>query len=83
MKEIYKFYKDISPQGAENVKNDILKAAKEIVFAKQFEQDEIEPNFRRIIVRHYKLIYTIEKDIIAILRIIDTRQNPLKQLEKK
>ena len=83
LKEIYKFYKDISPQGAENVKNDILKAGKEIVFAKQFEQDEIEPNFRRIIVRHYKLIYTIEKDIIAILRIFDTRQNPLKQLEKK
>jgi len=54
-----------------------------LVFAKQYQQDEIEPEFRRIIVRHYKLIYTIEEDTIWILRIFDTRKDPKSQLNEK
>ena len=83
LKEIYNYYKEKSPQGAKNVKNDILKAAKELVFTRQYQQDDIEPEFRRIIVRHYKLIYAIENTTIAILRIFDTRQNPEKQIKDK
>ena len=83
LKEIYQYYKKITPQGATNVKNDILKASRELVFIKQYQQDEIEPEFRRIIVRHYKLIYTIENQTIYILRIFDTRQNPAKQKKQE
>lgn len=83
LKTIYNQYKTITPQGAKNVKDDILKTAKELVFAKQYQQDEIEPEFRRIIVRHYKLIYSIENDIISILRIFDTRKNPQSQITEK
>ena len=77
LKELYKFYKEKSPQGAKNIKNDILKATKELVFSKQHQADEIEPSFRRIIVSHYKIIYKVDATTIAILRIFDTRQNPL------
>lgn len=83
LKTIYNHYKTIAPQGAKNVKDDILKTAGELVFAKQYQQDEIEPEFRRIIVRHYKLIYSIEKDVISILRIFDTRKNPQSQITEK
>lgn len=83
LKEIYQYYKKITPKGATNVKNDILKASRELVFIKQYQQDEIEPEFRRIIVRHYKLIYTIENQTIYILRIFDTRQNPAKQKKQE
>lgn len=83
LKAIYKHYKIVSPQGAINVKNDILKTGRELVFAKQYQHDEIEPEFRRIIVRHYKLIYTIEEETIWILRIFDTRKNPQSQLTEK
>lgn len=83
LKAIYNHYKTISPQGAKNVKNDILKTAKELVFAKQYQKDEIEPEFRRIIVRHYKLIYSTEKNVISILRIFDTRKNPQSQITEK
>jgi addiction module RelE/StbE family toxin len=83
LKEIYQYYKKITPQGATKVKNDILKASRELVFIKQYQQDEIEPEFRRIIVRHYKLIYTIENQTIYILRIFDTRQNPAKQKKQE
>jgi plasmid stabilization system protein ParE len=48
LKEIYEYYKIISPLGAKNVKNDILRVSKELVFSKQYQQDEIEPEFRRI-----------------------------------
>ena len=77
LKELYKFYKKKSPQSAKNIKNDILKATKELVFSKQHQADEIEPSFRRIIVSHYKIIYKVDATTIAILRIFDTRQNPL------
>ncbi|MEN9908444.1 MAG: hypothetical protein RLZZ540_1593 [Bacteroidota bacterium] len=83
LKAIYNHYKTTSPQGAKNVKNDILKTASELVFAKQYQQDEIEPEFRRIIVRHFKLIYTIEENTIWILRIFDTRKKPESQIKEK
>lgn len=63
--------------------NDILKSSKDLVFTKQYQQDEIEPDFRRIIVRQYKLIYTTENTTVYILRIFDTRQSPEKQLRNK
>ncbi|WP_281226978.1 type II toxin-antitoxin system RelE/ParE family toxin [Flavobacterium aquiphilum] len=62
LKAIYNHYKLVSPQGAKGIKDAIfLKGGRELVFAKQYQQDEIEPEFRRIIVKHYKLIYTIEE----------------------
>lgn len=83
LKELYKFYKEKSPQGAKNIKNDILKATKELVFSKQYQADEIEPSFRRIIVRNYKIIYKVDATTITVLRIFDTRQNPFKQLKNQ
>jgi plasmid stabilization system protein ParE len=83
LKTIYNHYKLVSPQGAKGIKDAILKSGKELVFAEQYQQDEIEPEFRRIIVRHYKLIYTIEKETIWILIIFDTRMNPQNQLNDK
>ena len=83
LKAIFNYYKVLTPQGAKSVKDDILKAGRELVFVKQYQQDEIEPEFRRIIVRHYKLIYSIEEDTIWILRIFDTRKNPENQANEK
>lgn len=50
-------YKLKSPQAAQNVKIDILKTAGSIVFAAQYEVDEIQPEYRRMLVRHYKILY--------------------------
>jgi plasmid stabilization system protein ParE len=83
LKAIYNHYKVVSPQGAKNVKDDILKAGRELVFAKQYQQDDIEVEFRRIIVRYYKLIYTIEENEIWILRIFDSRKDPKSQVTDK
>lgn len=82
LKAIFEYYKVKSLQGAHNVKNDILKASRELHFVEQYQLDEIEPEYRRIIVRDYKLLYKEEKEgTVFIARIFSTKQNPNRQLE--
>ena len=81
LKAIYENYKIKSLQGAKTIKDEILQATKELHFAEQYQRDEIEPEFRRIIVRDYKLLYIEENGIVFIARIFDTRQEPNKQIE--
>lgn len=82
LKAIFEYYKVKSLQGAQNVKNDILKASRELHFVEQYQRDEIEPEYRRIIVRDYKLLYKEEKEgTVFIARIFSTKQNPGKQIE--
>jgi plasmid stabilization system protein ParE len=79
LKVIYESYKVKSPQAAKTIKDEILQATKSLHFAEQYQRDEIEPEFRRIIVRHYKLVYIEKNGIVFIARIFDTRQDPDKQ----
>ncbi|MFV5693576.1 type II toxin-antitoxin system RelE/ParE family toxin [Flavobacterium sp. LT1R49] len=82
LKTIFDYYKEKSVQGATNVKDDILKITRELRYIEQYQQDEIEPEFRRIIIRDYKLLYKEdEKGVVFIARIFCTKQNPNKQLE--
>ena len=82
LKTIFYFYAEKSIQAAKSIKKEILKTTKEIHFAEQYQKDEIEPEFRRIIVRHYKILYKEFQGIIFIARIFDTRQEPQKQIKK-
>lgn len=82
LKTIFYYYSEKSTQAATNIKDDILKTTKEIHFVEQYQRDEIEPEFRRIIVRHYKILYKEYQEIIFIARILDTRQEPNKQIKK-
>lgn len=45
LKEIYEYYKDKSPKGAKNVRSELLKAPSKIVFAKQYQEDEINSKY--------------------------------------
>ena len=74
LKQIYDYLK--TPQVAANVKADLIQASKGVTYAEQYQKDDINPNYRRIVVRHYKLIYKEEKGKIIILRIFDTLRNP-------
>lgn len=57
LKSIYEYYRDKSPQGAKNVKKDLLKSPKTIEFSRQYQVDEINPKYRRIVVRDFKVLY--------------------------
>ncbi|MCD0464858.1 type II toxin-antitoxin system RelE/ParE family toxin [Flavobacterium sp. ENC] len=78
LKSIYNYYKEKSIQGANNVKNDILASTKKIHFVEQYQKDEIEPEYRRIIVRDYKILYKEENRVVYIARIFSTKRDSVK-----
>lgn len=71
LKEIYEYWKKKSVQGAKNVRSSILKSPKTIYYAKQYQVDDINPEYRRIVVRtYYKVLYRQRKNTIYIMGII-------------
>lgn len=76
VKSIYNFYKKKSLQGAKNVKSDILNSPKAMRFSKQYQLDEINPNYRRIVIRDYKVLYKVRGSAIQIMDVICTKQSP-------
>ncbi len=76
LKDIYDYYKDKSHKGAENVRLDLLNGSKKIVFSKQYQVDDINPKYRRIVVRDYKVLYKEDNGIVQIMDIVSARQSP-------
>lgn len=62
--------------GAKNVHSDLLQSPKTIRFARQYQVDDINPNYRRIVVRDYKILYTEREGTIQIVDIVGARQSP-------
>jgi plasmid stabilization system protein ParE len=78
LKTIYNYYKEKSPQGARNVKNELLQSPKTIAFSKQYQVDEINPKYRRIVVRDFKVLYKESVKKIEIIDIVSSKQSPSK-----
>jgi len=77
LKNVYGYWKKKSAQGARNVRSDILNSLKTIYYAKQYQIDDINPKYRRIVVRtYYKVLYREIKDTIYIMGVISTHQSP-------
>ena len=62
-------YKDI-PHARKIVETDIIKASKNIVFVAQFQRDDVFPEYRKITVRDYKLLYTERKGVVYIMNVV-------------
>jgi plasmid stabilization system protein ParE len=77
---IFNYYNQKSPQGAKNLKDDILRVTKNLHFSEQYQKDEIESQYRRIFVRDYKILYKEENNFIFIIRIFSTKRDPFTQL---
>ncbi len=76
LKEIYDFYKERSIEAARHMKADLLNSPKTIYFSKQYQIDDINPKYRRIVVRHYKVLYKEVNGTIQVIDIISTLQSP-------
>ena len=76
LKSIYDYYKEKSLQGAKNVRADLLQSPKTVHFSKQYQVDDINPKYRRIVVRDYKVLYKEDKGTIQVMDIVSTRQSP-------
>jgi plasmid stabilization system protein ParE len=77
LKGIYEYWKKKSVQGAKNVRSDILNSPKTIYYAKQYQVDDINSKYRRIVVRtFYKVLYRERNQIVFIMGIVSTHQSP-------
>ena len=81
LKNVFNFHAKYSEQSAENIVNDIIDTADSIVFAHQYQIDDINPNYRRMVVRDYKVLYKVNRKVVFIMNIVSTKDNP-KKLEK-
>ena len=64
-------------QGAINVRSAILDSPKTIFYSEQYQIDDINPKYRRIVVRdNYKVLYRVENETIFIVGIVSTFQSP-------
>ena len=76
LKDIYNFYKEKSPQGAIQVRSDILQGPRSLHFAEQYQKDDINPRYHRMVVRDFKILYTEEEGVIQTVDIVSAKQSP-------
>lgn len=77
--EIWEFYAEKSISAADKVMDEIIETTEHIHFPEQYQTEEIlEKDYRRAIVRHFKIIYRIERNNIRILDVFYTRKDPEK-----
>lgn len=79
LEEIFSFIAEKSPVSASRTIETIIEAAENLRFSEQYQADEYNPKYRRLIVSHYKLVYKILNDELVILRAFDTRIDPSRQ----
>lgn len=80
---IYDFYFEKSPKYALEIIAEIIFETEKLVFSEQYQLDDINPNYRRIIVGHYKILYRICENLIVIFSVFDCRSNPKKLINLK
>lgn len=73
---VFNFYKEKSLTAAQKIVNEILESPKTIHFPKQYQIDNVNPKYRRIIVRDYKILYSFDLDVLYVYNIICTKKDP-------
>jgi mRNA-degrading endonuclease RelE of RelBE toxin-antitoxin system len=61
--------------------SEIVKAPLDIMFSEQFQFDQYRIDCRRMIVGNYKLLYQFNENVITIVRVFNTLQDPIKSLK--
>ena len=75
---MFDFHAKFAEEAAINIVCDIIDAADAVVFSKQYQVDEINPNYRRIVIRDYKILYKMSRKTIYIMNIVSAKDNPEK-----
>ena len=76
VKDIFEFIKKYSLEGAQNVKRDLISSPLAIKYPNQYQKDNINPKYRRIIIRGYKVLYRERNGVIEILDVVCTLRSP-------
>lgn len=81
LKDVFYFHKEYSEEYADKIVDELIDASYNITYTKQFQKDDLNPNYRRIIHKDYKLLYKAKSETISILKVISTKDNPNKVKE--
>jgi plasmid stabilization system protein ParE len=68
----YYLLKKNSKKAALSIRNEIFLTSRSIVFPKQFQVDEIHSKYRRMVIRNYKILYSVDGNIIRIASVINS-----------
>lgn len=88
LKEIFEYYANIAHKKvAHKIKNQILSATNQLKENPNSGQIELnlvnlQQNYRYLVSGNYKVIYKTFQNQIIIYDVFDTRQNPIKMLDK-
>ena len=81
IEDIFDYLKfKVSTESASEIIDEIYAAPQNIIFVNQFQINQFRKDCRRIIVRNFKILYYSENEIIYIVRVFNTYQNPIKSL---
>ena len=76
---IWKFYSEKNVSAADKMIKGIIETVENISFPEQYQKEEmLEKKYCRAVYRHYKIIYSVDEDILKVLQVFDTRQDPQK-----
>lgn len=79
LNEIWEFYAEKSEIAADKVLNDIFDTMETIHFDMQYQQEIVLGEaYRRAISLHFKIIYKVIGNKIAVLSVFDSRKDPNK-----
>lgn len=79
LKNIYLFCAKQELHFVNKIILEIIESPKRLLYANQYQEDEfLGLPFRRYFIRHWRVIYKTENNLIAIIRVFDTRQSPEK-----
>jgi plasmid stabilization system protein ParE len=81
LNSIFEYHRTQSEQGAQTIRRELLQAPRAIQFAHQYQLDDINPKYRRVVVRDYKVLYLEVSGVIQIVDIISSRQSPQRLMD--
>jgi addiction module RelE/StbE family toxin len=76
LQSIFNYYKPLSEQSAKQLIKELVEAPKKIKFLDQYQVDDINSKYRRIVVRDFKILYTTSNSRINIIDIVSTKRSP-------
>jgi plasmid stabilization system protein ParE len=65
-----------SIETSRKIRDEIIAAPKTIIFPEQFQHDDYMTDYRRIIVRNYKILYYHKDTTIFIISVFNSHRNP-------
>lgn len=81
IEDIFDYLKfKVSLDSATKIIDEIYAAPQNIRFVKQYQIDDFREDCRRIIVRNFKILFFYDDEVIYIVRVFNTYQNPSKSL---